>query len=90
MAVAGEWFRIPYGEHQGKWHLAGWQLSAIKGEPDRLSDGWLSYGCCPRCYAMVVADSKHPYGDLTWAHEDWHAATDYPHPEEHSAAEAPA
>jgi len=36
--------------------------------------------CCPVCFAMVVADKQRPYGDLTWAHEQWHARTDYPIP----------
>jgi hypothetical protein len=77
------WF-VYRGEdpHNGQWHLAGWMLSAIKGE--QLSpeiDGWLRYGICPRCFAMVVADEKlQPYGDQTWAHEQWHAETDYPVP----------
>lgn len=33
MNEAGEWFQILSGPHEGTWHLAGWQLSAIKGEP---------------------------------------------------------
>lgn len=38
---------------------------------------------CPRCFAMVSADKDGTgHGDLTWAHEQWHAATDYPIPEE--------
>lgn len=82
----GEWFVVPSGEHEGQWHMGGWMLSAIKGEATgSRNDGWLSYGCCPRCFAMVVADEKHPYGDLTWAHERWHARTDWPVPETTSA-----
>jgi hypothetical protein len=57
-------------------------LSAIKGEStSRFDDGWLSYAVCPRCAAMVLADDKHPHGDQTFAHETWHAATDYPIPD---------
>jgi hypothetical protein len=81
MTAQGEWYIVPSGKHEGKWHLSGWMLSAIKGErTGPRDDGWLSYGCCPVCFAMVVADEQHPYGDLTWAHEQWHASTDYPIP----------
>jgi hypothetical protein len=77
-----EWFIVPSGKYVGKPHLRGWLLSAIKGEATgQRDDGWLSYGICPRCHAMVVADDRHAYGDRTWAHEQWHAATDYPIPE---------
>lgn len=85
----GEWFRIPSGEHAGRWHLAGWFLHAIKGEGfavqgRELDNGWLSYGICPRCFAMVQVKrgSAGQGHDYTWDHEDWHAKTDYPHPEE--------
>jgi hypothetical protein len=66
--------------------MTGWLLSAIKGE--QLAphvDGWLSFGVCPRCSAMVPADAKRSTGDLTWAHEQWHAETDWPIPSEVSA-----
>jgi hypothetical protein len=77
------WFIILSGEHEGKPHLSGWMLSAIKGEPisDR-DNGWLSYATCPRCFAMVTSDNKHPFGDRTWAHEQWHAQTDFPIPDD--------
>ncbi len=39
---------------------------------------------CPRCYALVIADEKHAYGDGRWPHEDWHHRTDHPHPQEGS------
>jgi hypothetical protein len=74
-----KWFTIKGGEHDGKRHVSGWMLSAIKGErigPN--SDGWLSFGTCPICHAMVLADEKHAYGDQTWAHEQWHSGTDFP------------
>jgi hypothetical protein len=71
---SGEWFRILSGEHEGRWHLAGWMLSARLGvSSGPRDDGWLGFGTCPRCYAMVLSEAQ-------WAHEDWHAATDYPHP----------
>jgi hypothetical protein len=82
MMKTGEWFRVLSGGHAGQWHMAGWMLSAIKGEPTGpRDDGWLAYGNCPRCYAMVCADTKNPFGDLTWAHEQWPARTDYPTPD---------
>lgn len=81
------WFLIREGEHEGKIHLAGWRLSAIKGEGfyvqgREVYDGWLSYATCPRCFAMVVSDDKNGHVDRTWDHEMWHAATDYPIPNE--------
>lgn len=83
-----QWFVIKTGPHAGRWHLAGWQMSAIKGEDLTLrggavdpTRGWLSYGHCPRCHAMVSADDQHAYGDQQWSHEQWHHLTDYPHPE---------
>jgi hypothetical protein len=78
----GEWYVVPSGEHEGQWHMAGWRLSAHLGVPSGLrDDGWLAFGCCPRCHAMVLNDDRGSYGDLTWAHEQWHARTDYPVPE---------
>jgi hypothetical protein len=69
--------------------MAGWMLTAIKGEDlsiaggatDR-SGGWLSLAVCPRCHVLVIADDQHASGDQQWAHEDWHHLTDYPHPED--------
>jgi hypothetical protein len=81
MMTAGEWFVISSGDHAGTWHMAGWQLTAIKGErTGPRDDGWLAYANCPRCHAMVCADEKRAHGDLTWAHERWHAQTDHPIP----------
>lgn len=75
------WFRIKSGEHEGRWHLRGWKLSAIRGVPTGPGDdGWLSLAICPLCYALVISDDKHAYGDNTWGHEQWHARTDYPVP----------
>jgi hypothetical protein len=76
----GRWFIIQSGEHAGRWHLAGWFLSAFSvlgwvREPDKL----VSYGTCPRCGAMVLTDDTPGNGDFSWAHEDWHHETDYPH-----------
>lgn len=76
-----KWFIVPSGNHEGRPHLSGWRLTAIKGEATGTrDDGWLSYACCPICAAMVVADDSHAYGDLTWEHEQWHARTDFPIP----------
>lgn len=77
------WFIVPSGDHEGRPHLRGWQLSAIKGESTgSRDDGWLAYAICPLCFAMVQADDRHAYGDQTWAHEQWHARTDFPVPAE--------
>jgi hypothetical protein len=48
----GEWFVIRSGDHEGEWHLSGWQLSALDGGRG------LGYANCPVCYAMVCADEK--------------------------------
>jgi hypothetical protein len=79
-----QWFRIPSGEHEGRWHLSGWKLMAIKqGEDtDPRIGPWLGVAVCPRCHALVLHDGSHAYGDQTWEHEQWHAATDYPIPTE--------
>jgi hypothetical protein len=77
------WFRVPSGEHEGRLHISGWRLSAIKGEGfGARDDGWLSYATCPICHVMVVADPKPGLGDQTWAHERWHARNDFPVPGE--------
>jgi hypothetical protein len=78
----GEWYVIQSGEQAGKWHMQGWFLHAHLGTPTHPgSNGWMSWGVCPRCYAMVF---MRP-GDVAFSpdiegHEDWHHRTDYPHP----------
>jgi hypothetical protein len=85
MTPDGEWFTVRTGEHEGEWHLTGWKLDAIQTEQTSpRNNGWLSFGNCPRCHAVVIADKENPYGDLTWAHERWHAQTDYPVPSDPS------
>jgi hypothetical protein len=94
--ASGDWFVIASGPDQGKWHMAGWLHSAIKtddlsiagGAVDR-SGGWLALGICPRCYALVQTDDRRVFGDQQWAHEDWHAATDHPHPAGDQAGRVP-
>lgn len=77
------WFIVKAGEHEGRAHLSGWMASAIKGEATGpRDDGWLAYSMCPVCFAMVPADKATAFGDLTWRHERWHAANDYPMPPE--------
>lgn len=67
----------------GRPHMAGWSMTAIKTEPTGPRDsGWLSLAVCPRCYALVLADKEHAYGDQTEAHQRWHAATDFPIPKD--------
>jgi hypothetical protein len=80
------WFRSASGEHEGRLHISGWMLSAIKGEAlgqGPAADGWLYYGICPVCHAMVVTAQHNPMlGDHSWVHERWHARTDFPVPDE--------
>jgi len=77
----GDWFVILSGPHEGRPHLVGWMNTAIGMEgPD---DPGLALAVCPRCHALVLADEGHAYGDRTWAHEQWHAATDHPIPVEY-------
>lgn len=84
--MSGEWFRIRSGDHEGRWHLRGWMKTAIRGVPTGpRDDGWLSLSVCPRCYAVVIADDAHAFGDNEWQHEQWHARTDYPIPSEDTA-----
>lgn len=83
MLGTGEWFVIREGEHAGRWHLAGWVLDAHLGAAGGSSDGWLRFAGCPRCHAMVPnrRAAAGSVGLEVFAHEDWHAATDFPHPE---------
>jgi hypothetical protein len=80
---SGEWF---IRTDDGQPHLVGWMQSALKTEPTgTLDTGWLRYGICPRCFAVVLTeDAPHDnaYGDCRSRHERWHAATDYPVPPE--------
>lgn len=72
-----QWFRIPSDgkEHAGELHLIGWMESAIQNAD--LS--WVGIATCPRCFALVTVTGV--YGDNRWAHEQWHARTDFPVPE---------
>lgn len=69
-AATPEWFIISSGFNEGRVRLTGWSYTAIASRPVAL---------CPRCFALVSAD-EYNQADLTWAHEQWHAATDYPIP----------
>lgn len=85
----GEWF---IRSDTGKPHMAGWMQTAIKTLPtgSRFEDPdgvWLALGICPRCYAVVITEQGHAYGDQTDAHQQWHAATDHPIPAELMEAE---
>jgi hypothetical protein len=61
--------------------MAGWQKSAMLVNDFNGGTVWWAYAHCPRCFAVVQSDDRDKaYGDLTWAHERWHAATDYPIP----------
>jgi hypothetical protein len=67
----GDWFWI-----EGAWHLIGWYLSAIA-----TPEAWFGFAVCPRCFAMVQHDRRHPWDDRRTQHERWHAATDWPVPD---------
>lgn len=84
MPEPGQWFRIQSGPNEGRWHLAGWQKTAIEVLDGGDKNGWLALSVCPRCRALVIADVHHPYGDNEWGHEQHHAETDYPHPADES------
>lgn len=80
------WFVILSGEHEGRAHLNGWRHTAKMVLDDTTGRGrWWAIAYCPRCHAIVQADEDDPYGDLTWSHERWHAATDHPIPDEVAA-----
>lgn len=81
--TAPMWFVIASGPDEGRPHMVGWMLTAIKGEQTSpRNDGWMSLGFCPRCNAVVCTDGKQAYGDRSWGHELWHALTDWPVPAE--------
>jgi hypothetical protein len=81
-----QWFVIREGEHKGRAHLSGWMLSAIPIQRFLPTESrWLAYASCPRCFAMVISDEHSSVGDLTWSHEQWHAATDFPIPDDVAA-----
>lgn len=81
MTAAAEWYVIGSGEHTGRAHMSGWQHTAIRtGDHHVIESRWWSLALCPRCFAVVQADKKDVFGDMTWAHEQWHARTDHPIP----------
>jgi hypothetical protein len=76
-----EWFVIKGGEHEGRAHLSGWLGSGLYVKDWRTGGNqWWCYSTCPRCFAIV--EDKAVLGDVTWAHEQWHAETDFPIPPE--------
>lgn len=72
-----KWFTIPSGPNAGRRHLTGWFITALKS----FTGEGISVGVCPRCFAMVTAGNQVGWRDETWAHEQWHAGTDYPDPD---------
>jgi len=81
-----QWFVIASGEEQGRAHMSGWMGSAMRVLDDQAEPTWWAYSHCPRCFAVVQSDDRDKaYGDMTWAHERWHAATDFPIPPEVAA-----
>jgi len=81
MRKAPKWFRVPAGLDKGRWHISGWMYSSLL-----LGDGtWFAFSICPVCYAMIPsarATGHNDYRDRTWSHEQYHARTDFPIPEE--------
>lgn len=78
-----QWFRIPSGEHEGRWHLSGWMKTALHVLDNDGQPMYIAVSICPRCRAVVFADEdlrRNAYGDCEWAHEQWHAQTDFPIP----------
>jgi len=89
------WFRVADGGDPltnplaGQVILSGWYLESIA-----TPSGWFRVAVCPRCFALVLngGSSGHPvsgrqYETTTFnrylrGHERWHAATDFPVPEE--------
>lgn len=78
------WFRIPSGEHEGRWHLSGWMKTALNVLDASSQPMYIAVSICPRCRAVVFADEdlrRNAYGNCEWAHEQWHARTDFPIPD---------
>ncbi len=91
----GDWFRVSSGDRAGEVHMASWMMTAVRlvddGGPTYVRmNGWMALAICPRCAAVVLADRNHAYGDQTIAHEQWHAATDWPIPAELRQTSLPA
>lgn len=59
----GEWFRIRSGEHEGRWHLGGWQKTAVRVLDGGDENGWLGLWICPRCNAVVFDAGQHTIRD---------------------------
>ena len=77
---AGQWF---IRSDDGRPHLSGWGLTAFKTEATGKSDdGWRGLAICPRCHAIVFPDDEPVWRGNQTAHEQWHAATDYPIPKD--------
>jgi hypothetical protein len=75
---SGDWF---IRSDDGRPHLVGWGLTAIKTEPmGRDGNGWTGLAICPRCHALTFQDDDPVWPGNMTAHERWHAATDYPIP----------
>lgn len=64
--------------------LIGWHLSAIRTSDLSRENPWFGFAVCPRCYAMVPNDGpvERLVNREVLMHENWHADTDYPRPEQ--------
>jgi len=75
-----KWFLVTSGENAGRPRLTGWTQSPATRNIGRPEMGWVEFSVCPLCSAMVAFSDS--FGDMTWAHEQWHAATDFPVPDD--------
>lgn len=67
------WYRVKDdGPRAGEVHLAGWDSL---GGLNNGSGGYLPTSACPVCRALVPSSTKT-------AHEQWHARTDCPIPDD--------
>jgi hypothetical protein len=77
----GQWYVIQSGPDEGTIHMRGWSLTAHLGTPTSTHDtGWIGFGTCPRCFALVLNNDEAITSRQIFQHEVWHARTDYPIP----------
>lgn len=74
-----EWFTVPSGPHAGQRRISGWSMTAVATYP--AGTGTLRLGTCPVCFDLVPAGGGPGTLDLTHRHDQWHAANDFPDPE---------
>jgi hypothetical protein len=72
MTEGAKWFRVEAGPKKGELRIAGWVGFWLSSDLN-----WATFQVCPVCRA-VISDS----GENLRGHEQWHARTDFPVPEE--------